>query len=200
MNRYTRRGESLVSHILESCATHLQVSGESRVPLMERLFSVGQMMPCIVQAVEKGRVNLSVNPQLVNSHLVAKDIKPKLVSGSHSCTSQCPLRTRLPQLLSCCVKSVEDHGYIVDFGVEKKGGFLLKKNSAEFAKHRCKGKSLCVGQVVQCMVLAGPDTRTVPVSVNPSDVDVAVMSSEHVVGVGSLLPGQLVKTAVKEVR
>lgn len=83
--------------------------------------------------------------------------------------------------------------------MEKKGGFLLKKNSAEFAKRRCKGKSLCVGQVVQCVVLAGPDTRAVPVSVNPSDVGVAVMSSEHVVGVGSLLPGQLVKTAVKEV-
>lgn len=68
---------------------HLQVSGDSCVPLMGRLFSVGQMMPCLVQAVEKGRVNLSVNPQLVNSHLVAKDIKPKLVSASHCEFSNC---------------------------------------------------------------------------------------------------------------
>lgn len=46
---------------------------------MERLFSVGQLLPCYVQAVEKGRVSLSVNPELVNSHISAKDVKPNLV-------------------------------------------------------------------------------------------------------------------------
>ena len=98
------------------------------------------------------------------------------------------------------VKSVEDHGYIIDFGVEGKTGFLLKKNAAEFVRSRCKGRSLCVGQVVHCAVLAGPDTRTVPISVNPSDVGVAMMSSsEHLIGMGSLLPGLLVKAAIKEV-
>ena len=50
------------------------------VPLMERLFAVGQLLPCYVQAVSKGRISLSVNPQLINSHLSAKDIKPNLVS------------------------------------------------------------------------------------------------------------------------
>lgn len=98
------------------------------------------------------------------------------------------------------VKSVEDHGYIIDFGVEGKAGFLLKKNSAEFVRSQCKGRSLCVGQVVHCVVLDGPDTRTVPISVNPSDVSMAMMSSsDHLVGVGSLLPGLLVKAVVKEV-
>lgn len=47
---------------------------------MERLFSVGQLMPCYVQAVDGPRISLSVNPRLVNSHLTAKDIKQKLVS------------------------------------------------------------------------------------------------------------------------
>jgi hypothetical protein len=47
---------------------------------MERLFSVGLLMPCCVQAVEKGRVSLSVNPELINSHLSAKDVKPKQVT------------------------------------------------------------------------------------------------------------------------
>lgn len=57
-----------------------QVPGDTEVPLMERLFSVGQLMPCYVQAVEKGgRISLSVSPELVNSHLSAKDVKPKLV-------------------------------------------------------------------------------------------------------------------------
>jgi rRNA biogenesis protein RRP5 len=98
------------------------------------------------------------------------------------------------------VRSVEDHGYVIDFGIEGKSGFLLKKNAAEFVHSWYKGRSLCVGQVVRCVVLSGPDTRTVPVSVNPSDVDVAMMSaSDHIIGIGSLLPGLLVKAAVKEV-
>lgn len=46
---------------------------------MERLFSVGQLMPCYVQAIKGTLANLSVKPYLVNSHLLAKDIKPKLV-------------------------------------------------------------------------------------------------------------------------
>lgn len=105
-----------------------------------------------------------------------------------------------PQLLPGSVKSIEDHGYILDFGVEKKTGFLLRKNAAEFVGSYCRGRSLCVGKVVHCVVLTGPDTRTVPVSINPSDVGVAMMSpSDHVIGLGSLLPGLLVKAAIKEV-
>lgn len=95
---------------------------------------------------------------------------------------------------------MEDHGYIVDFAVEDKTGFLLKKNATEFIKTQRKGRSLCVGQVVHCVVLPGPDVRAVPVSINPSQVGVAMMSSKHLVGVGSLLPGLLVKASVKEVK
>lgn len=94
---------------------------------------------------------------------------------------------------------MEDHGYIVDFGIKGKSGFLLNKNAAEFVELQHGGKSLCVGQVVHCEVLAGPDTRAVPVCINPSHLGVAMVSSEHMVGVGSLLPGLLVKAAVKEV-
>lgn len=49
------------------------------------------------------------------------------------------------------------------------------------------------------MVLEGPEARAVPVSINPSQVGVAMMSSDHVIGMGSLLPGILVKASIKEV-
>lgn len=55
---------------------------------MERLFSVGQLLPCCVQAVGGDRVNLSVSPKLINSHLSARDIKPNLV-GLGPATSVC---------------------------------------------------------------------------------------------------------------
>ena len=105
----------------------------------------------------------------------------------------------LVQLLLGFVKSVEDHGYIVDFGISGKSGFLLKKNAAEFVKVCRRGKSLCAGQVLQCVVLSATDTKAIPVSVNPSQVTTAILSQDLLVGVGSLLPGLLVKTTVKQV-
>ena len=59
--------------------TGFQDSGN--VPFIERLFSVGQLLPCYVLAVQNSRINLSINPKLINEHLTARDIKPKLVSG-----------------------------------------------------------------------------------------------------------------------
>ena len=98
------------------------------------------------------------------------------------------------------MRSVEDHGYIVDFGVEGKTGFLLKKNAAEFVKSFNKGKPLCLGQVVQCLVLPGADARSVPITVNPSAVMGSLIAGDSLVALHSLLPGLLVNAAVKEVR
>lgn len=98
------------------------------------------------------------------------------------------------------MKSVEDHGYIVDFGLENKTGFLLKKNAAEFVKWQGKGKSLCLGQVVRCLVLPGADARAIPVSVNPSQVSGTILSGDQFIDIKALVPGLLVNTTVKEVR
>lgn len=68
---------------------------DSAVPLMERLFSVGQLMPCCVQEVGGDRINLSVSPRLVNSHLSAKDIKPNLVGASTALVCVRVLQTNL---------------------------------------------------------------------------------------------------------
>jgi len=97
------------------------------------------------------------------------------------------------------VKSVEDHGYIIDFGVSGKTGFLLKRNVSELVKVCRGGRSLCVGQVLQCVVLSGTDTKAVSVAANPSQVSSAILSEDLLVGVGSLLPGILVKTTVTQV-
>ncbi len=95
------------------------------------------------------------------------------------------------------MKSVEDHGYIIDFSIEDKTGFLLKRNAMEVVKG--KGKSLSLGQVVACLVLQGADARAVPVSVNPTQVTGSLLSGDTLIGVNALLPGVLVNSAVKEV-
>ena len=104
------------------------------------------------------------------------------------------------QVLSGWVKSLEDHGYIVDFGVANKVGFLLKKNAKEFVKTCCRGRKLRCGQVVRCKVLSDVDTRSVPVSVEPGVVGGALVGGDSLVQLHALQPGLLVNTAMKEVR
>ena len=103
-------------------------------------------------------------------------------------------------MLPAWVKSIEDHGYIVDFGVEGKTGFLLRKNSSEFIKLCNQGKPLYRGQVIQCLVLPGASARAVPVSINPSVVREILLPGDSLMGVNALLPGMLVNAAVKTVR
>ena len=102
-------------------------------------------------------------------------------------------------MLCASVRSIEDHGYIVDFSVDDKTGFLLRKNAAEFIKSSNKGKPLCLGQVIHCLVLPGADARSVPVSVNPSQVGGALLSCDSLLGINAVLPGMLVNAAIKEV-
>ena len=46
--------------------------------------------------------------------------------------------------ISCVVESEQDHGYIVEFGIEGVTGFLLKKE--------CDGRTVTVGQVLLSVV------------------------------------------------
>ena len=103
------------------------------------------------------------------------------------------------QVLSGWVRSVEDHGYIVDFGVADKVGFLLNKHAAQFIKTCNRGRQLVVGQVIRCKVLSAVDTRSVPVSAEPGVVGGALVGGDSLVQLHALQPGLLVNTAVKDV-
>ena len=103
------------------------------------------------------------------------------------------------KLLSGWVKSVEDHGYIIEFGVAGKTGFLLKKNAVEFIKTCNRGKPLVCGQVVRCKLLSAVEARSVPVSVEPCVVGGALVGGDSLAQLHALQPGLLVNTAVKEV-
>ena len=96
----------------------------------------------------------------------------------------------LSQIVSGCISSIEDHGYIIDFGVSERTGFLLKKNA--------KSLTLCIGQVLSCLILPGPVARALPVSVLPDVVYSSVLTSSPSLTLSSLLPGQLVSASVKQ--
>jgi rRNA biogenesis protein RRP5 len=79
---------------------------EEDVPDLNDYFRVGQPVVVGIISLDNKRVDLTLHPSKLNKTAVV---------GMH---------------LSAQVKSVEDHGYLLDLGLEK-GGFLLKKEQPE---------------------------------------------------------------------
>lgn len=71
------------------------------------------------------RVELSLCPSLLNEGLTIDAIHEGMA-------------------LTACVKSVEDHGFVLTFGVLSLSGFVLKRDLGE-------GGALRKGQLVQCV-------------------------------------------------
>ncbi len=96
-------------------------------------------------------------------------------------------------LLVGCVKSVEDHGYLIDFGIKKTTGFLPRK--------RVDGGLLkgCIVDVVVKSVMTTGGSTTAQLTALTTDVRGAVTQAWTGVDVNSLVPGMLVNVNVRNV-
>ncbi|SCU92882.1 LAME_0F01882g1_1 [Lachancea meyersii CBS 8951] len=97
--------------------TQREASKAKGVPELKNFFSLGQWLRCVVHSnsaldstKKSKRIELSIEPQAVNK-LVEEDLV-------RNCT------------LQCAVKSIEDHGAILDVGVQGISGFISKKDYA----------------------------------------------------------------------
>ncbi|CAL1695136.1 unnamed protein product [Somion occarium] len=162
----------------------------SHVPDLSELFHPGQYIRAIVSAVHapgstdamgigrgrdelqkaSRRVELSLIPEKVNEGVVKQDLKKGFV-------------------LSASVKSVEDHGYILNLGTPDISGFLTFKD-AEKGPFQPSAK-LHVGSLLDVYVSkVASNGRTCTVSVDPTKLSSSLLS--EVTNVTSLLPGALV--------
>ncbi|KAI0275150.1 nucleic acid-binding protein [Gloeopeniophorella convolvens] len=169
----------------------------SRVPDLLELFRPGQYLRCVVVAahaagttnnmsgsgrgrdeVEKvsRRVELSLIPEQVNQGVVKADLKPGFT-------------------MSASVRSVEDHGYILNLGISDISGFLSFKDAKKVLERSSK---LDVGSIVDVSVSKlSSNGRTCNVTISP-----ASLKSSHlteVTNVTSLLPGELVQCLITAV-
>ncbi|KAM9362984.1 protein RRP5 homolog [Symphorus nematophorus] len=149
---------------------------------LPHLFYPGMVFRCVVAKLDVSRggslsIQLSVNPKLVNKALISSSLKAGMV-------------------LSGCVESVEDHGYIVDIGIKGTKAFLPKKPAKD--KHNGTDKEeLKVGQYVTSQVEeVKNEGRVVRLSVSPPQ---ACADSEQGWNLTNLLPGLLVKATIKKV-
>ncbi|XP_076584082.1 protein RRP5 homolog isoform X2 [Chaetodon auriga] len=150
---------------------------------LPHLFHPGMVIRCVVAKLDVAKagslsIQLSINPKLVNKALTSSSLKAGMV-------------------LSGCVESVEDHGCIVDIGINGSKAFLPRK--AEKDKQN-NPEELKVGQYVTSQVeQVKNEGRVVRLSVSPPTVTQACADSEQGWNLTNLLPGLLVKATIKKV-
>ncbi|KAG8721817.1 rRNA biogenesis protein rrp5 [Ceratobasidium sp. 394] len=122
----TSRLDSVPSRSCRSPSPSSSSEEDDNIPLLTQLFSLGQYVSCVVKQVcppkrERKSVELSVRPGDINVGVGIADI-------------------RVGFNISGAIKSVEDHGYTVDFGLADISGFIPSKNATN--------KQFTAGQVV----------------------------------------------------
>ncbi|OSC99437.1 hypothetical protein PYCCODRAFT_1438226 [Trametes coccinea BRFM310] len=195
-----------LTHILETMDdVEMQSSDDeeeeaspSRVPDLFEIFRPGQYVRAVVTAVNppgatdatglgrardevqkaSRRVELSLVPEKVNENIAKADLRPGFA-------------------MSASVKSVEDHGYILDLGIPEVSGFLSFKDAQKgpFEKDR----KLHVGRLLDVTVskMSG-NGRTCNVSVDEQTLKSTSLS--EVSSVNSIVPGTLVQSLVTAIQ
>ncbi|XP_055013980.1 protein RRP5 homolog isoform X2 [Boleophthalmus pectinirostris] len=150
---------------------------------LPHLFIPGMVIRCVVAKIDltKGgslSIQLSVNPKMVNKSLSSNSVKTGMI-------------------LSGCVESIEDHGYIIDIGVSGSKAFLPK--NAVKDKNNCP-EDLHVGQYVTSLVeKVKNDGRVVQLSVSPKNIAQAFADDDQGWTLTNILPGLLVKATITKV-
>ncbi|EFJ44854.1 rRNA processing protein Rrp5/programmed cell death protein 11 [Volvox carteri f. nagariensis] len=158
------------------------------VPPLTDLFVVGQFVRGVVMEAPTGEdTGGGRSAKHVALSLLLRDVQGGL--GSEAVAEGLAL--------GAVVRSVEDHGYTLSFGIKGTSGFLRKKDhEAQFGE----GVALQVGGLIDVVVRNAADKRNVLVSCAPGDVAAAVTrEAEGMSGLGAVLPGALLNVKVRKV-
>lgn len=147
-------------------------------PDLASIFKVGQWLRAqVVPSGEKTKnITLSIEPLVVNASIESEDLTPgNILQGS--------------------VKSVEDHGIVMDFGIDSISGFLSKK---ELKKADIELLTLVVGQVLLVSVIS-QKSAIVAVRLAQSENVSKKTTVSAVSSIDAVHPGALVNAIISEV-
>ncbi|OIV89511.1 hypothetical protein TanjilG_20430 [Lupinus angustifolius] len=154
--------------------------GES---FLSTVFCVGQLVSCVVLKLdddkkEKGTRKIWLSLRL---SLLHKNFNLDVVQAG--------------MVLAAYVKSIEDHGYILHFGLPSFTGFLPKNSSTEGL-----GGELKVGQLLQGLVRKIDKVRKVVyLSSDPDTMSKSVTKDLKGLSIDLLVPGMMVNARVKSI-
>ncbi|KAG8985781.1 rRNA biogenesis protein rrp5 [Tulasnella sp. JGI-2019a] len=194
-------GHIPVTHISQIYTTRLATADEgeddSPLPELADMFKPGEWLRAVVTRVQapgvKTPVDLGAVPLTEDERSCARvelTIAPERVNDGVTKSDLIPGFT-----LPAVVQTIEDHGYIIDFGIAGISGFLSFK---EAQKGPFEATKLPVGIVLQCSVLTmSGNGRTCNVSVDPTVMRTA--SASEASSISSLLPGTLVSALITDI-
>ncbi|XP_038881067.1 rRNA biogenesis protein RRP5 isoform X2 [Benincasa hispida] len=149
--------------------------------LLPVMFHVGQLVPCVVLQVdddkkESGKRKIWLSLRL---SILYKDFTLDLLQEG--------------MVLTSYVKSIEDHGYILHFGLTSFTGFLPKTKQSDQP-----GNEVQVGQLLQCVVRSIDKTRKVVYFSSDQDiVSSSVAKDLKGISIDLLIPGMMVSARVQ---
>ncbi|XP_024014881.1 rRNA biogenesis protein RRP5 isoform X2 [Eutrema salsugineum] len=148
--------------------------------LLQDRFSVGQLVPCIVLQLDddkkeagKRKIWLSLRLSLLHKGFSLDSFQPGMVVAAN-------------------VKSVEDHGYILHFGLPSITGFIKISNDGS--------QELKTGQLIQGVVTnIDGERKIVRLSSDPDSVAKCVTKDLNGMSFDLLIPGMMVNARVQSV-
>ncbi|KAE8649759.1 rRNA biogenesis protein RRP5 [Cucumis sativus] len=149
--------------------------------LLPVMFHVGQLVPCVVLKVdddkkESGKRKIWLSLRL---SMLYKDFTLDLLQEG--------------MVLTSYVKSIEDHGYILHFGLTSFTGFLPKTKQSDQSENEVH-----VGQLLQCVVRSIDKTRKVVYFSSDQDiVSSSVAKDLKGISIDLLIPGMMVSARVQ---
>ncbi|XP_044173478.1 protein RRP5 homolog [Acropora millepora] len=143
---------------------------ETCFPGLHKYFKVGSLVQCNVLEIEgsdqgQRKIKLSLDPKEVNSSLKKSSLKQGM--------------------------RVEDHGYLISFGIEDTRAFLPKKN---ITRDFQEGHPLSV-----LLKSVAEQNRIITVSIDEKEIEQAMTKEGMNLKFSALLPGMLVKASITQV-
>ncbi|CAL9220483.1 unnamed protein product [Arabidopsis halleri] len=150
--------------------------------LLGDIFSVGQLVPCIV-------LQLDEDKKEAGKRKIWLSLRLSLLHKGFSFDS-----FQLGMVFSANVKSVEDHGYILHFGLPSISGFIEISNDGN------QEPGMKTGQLIQGVVTKiDRDRKVVHLSSDPDSVAKCLTKDLNGMSFDLLIPGMMVNTRVQSV-
>ncbi|XP_015695265.2 rRNA biogenesis protein RRP5 [Oryza brachyantha] len=158
-----------------------ETNKDSEGSICAEVVHVGQLVPCIVLRVDDDNKEGKVNRRVWLSLRLSRIYKGLSLDGIQD-----------GMVLTAQVKSVEDHGYILHFGVSSFSGFMPKAD-----KENVKIGS---GQLIHCAVKAIDKTRAiVHLSSDEDLLSKSIIKDLKGLSVDNLIPGMMINARVHAV-
>ncbi|KAI5963375.1 RRP5 [Candida theae] len=149
-------------------------------PDLKAIFNIGSWLKAKVVGTEIGnkkRIEMSIEPELVNANLEKEDLVPG-------------------NILSCSVKSVEDHGLILECGIDGLSAFVSNK---ELKNAGLDPNDFNQGSVLTTVIISKPSGRTITVKPAVASTSKKLTSITTISSVDAIQVGATVDALVSEV-